>query len=284
MLTRPFTASFRGKRCRRGGLALLASALLGCLFVSSPAAGALPAALAAEPGATASALATASPAAGASSAVPDRLGLRRDSAFLLSYQVGTVAFLYMLPEAVTNWTEEQKSAYGVAEWWENVRNPQWDSDDFYLNYVLHPYWGAAYYVRARERGYDETGAFWYSVAMSSAFEFGVEALFEEPSLQDIVVTPVAGVILGEYFMAVRERTLARYGPGQPMAFRDRAALALTDPIGALNRMVGSWLGIEEGNALLRPYLSHGAAPLQARFDGDARRDDTVYGLRFYYRW
>ena len=43
-----------------------------------------------------------------------------------------------------------------------------------------------------QRGYDERTSFWYSAAMSAAFEFGVEALFEEPSLQDIIITPVGG--------------------------------------------------------------------------------------------
>ncbi|NGP54341.1 DUF3943 domain-containing protein [Thioalkalivibrio sp. XN8] len=218
------------------------------------------------------------------SAGPDRQGLRRDSAFLLSYQVGTVAFLYVLPESVTNWTDEDRSEYGLGKWWDNIRNPQWDSDDFYLNYVLHPYWGAAYYVRARERGFDEYASFWYSFAMSSAFEFGVEALFEEPSLQDIVVTPVGGIILGEYFMDLRDRTEALYDPGEEMAWRHRAMLVLTDPIGALNRQVQSWVGMEETEASLRLYTTGLQPGFTPRFAGDAGLDDRVYGLRFDFRW
>ena len=215
---------------------------------------------------------------------PDRAGLRRDTTFLLSYQVGAVAVLYMLPESVTNWTEEQRSEYSLKSWWDNIRNPKWDSDDFYLNYVLHPYWGAAYYVRARERGYDERAGLWYAFAMSSAFEFGVEALFEEPSIQDVIVTPVAGAILGEYFMDVRARTQALYAPGEPMQFRHRALLALTDPLGAINRQVESWLGLEEGNASLRPYLGSTPHRIAARYDGDGAPEETMYGIRLYYRW
>jgi hypothetical protein len=222
--------------------------------------------------------------AGAMEEGPDRAGLRRDTAFLLSYQVGTVAVLYTLPESVTNWTEEQKSEYSLETWWKNVRSPQWDSDDFYLNYVLHPYWGGAYYVRARERGYDERSSFWYAFAMSSAFEFGVEALFEEPSIQDVIVTPVAGAIVGEYFMHLRSRTQALYAPGEPMSFRHRALLALTDPIGAINRRVESWLGLDEGHATFRPYLSTTSRNLAARYDGDRGFEETVYGIRLYYRW
>ena len=29
--------------------------------------------------------------------------------------------------------------------------PVWDDDEFYLNYILHLYWGATYYMRGRER-------------------------------------------------------------------------------------------------------------------------------------
>jgi hypothetical protein len=217
-------------------------------------------------------------------AQPDRRGLRRDTSFLLSYQVGAVAFLYLLPESVTNWTEEDKSEYGLGKWWDNIRNPQWDSDDFILNYVLHPYWGAAYYVRARERGYDEVASFWYSAAMSAAFEFGVEALFEEPSLQDIIITPVGGIIVGEYFMDLRHRTAALYEPGEEMAWRHRAVLALTDPVGALNRTVQSWIGLEESEASLRLYTSDAQPGFSPRFAGDSGLDDRVYGLRLDFRW
>ncbi|WP_367115459.1 DUF3943 domain-containing protein, partial [Marivivens sp.] len=40
-----------------------------------------------------------------------------------------------------------------------MSHPQLDSDDWYINYVVHPYWGGAYYVRARERGYTDRQAF-----------------------------------------------------------------------------------------------------------------------------
>ena len=83
---------------------------------------------------------------------PDREGLRRDTWYFLGYQWITIGILYIAPESVSGWTDEQKEEYSLSVWWDNVTSPQWDSDDFYLNYIMHPYWGAAYYVRARERG------------------------------------------------------------------------------------------------------------------------------------
>lgn len=97
---------------------------------------------------------------------------------------------------MTGWTDEQKSDYSLSDWWDNVGNPSCDSDDFYINYIVHPYRGATYYVRASERGYDRRGAFWYSVLLSTMFEFGVGALFEAPSIQDLIITPTVGSLVG----------------------------------------------------------------------------------------
>jgi hypothetical protein len=216
-------------------------------------------------------------------AEPDRAGLRRDSMYVLSYQLVTIGILYVLPESISNWDDEQKEEYSLSTWWENVTNPQWDDDVYWLNYLAHPYWGAAYYVRARERGFDERSAFWYSAAMSAAFEFGAEALFEQPSLQDLVVTPVGGVILGEYFMGLRARTLDSYAPGEEMRFGDRALLALTDPLGAINRQVQSWLGVDVETSFY-PYFGPQRLGARAQYSDDRFETDWVYGLRFNYRW
>jgi hypothetical protein len=117
---------------------------------------------------------------------PDSEGLWRDTRYFLGYQVAAIGILYAMPESVTGWTDEQKHNYSLSVWWDNVTSPSCDSDDFFINYVTHPYWGAAYYMRAHERGYDRKAAFWYSVLLSTTYEFGVEALFEEPSIQDLV--------------------------------------------------------------------------------------------------
>jgi hypothetical protein len=219
----------------------------------------------------------------ADAAEPDWPGLRRDTAYVLSYQVAMIGILYALPESISNWSEEQKEEYSLSQWWENVSNPQWDDDKFWINYLAHPYWGAAYYVRARERGFDERASFWYSVAMSTAFEFGAEALFEQPSIQDLIVTPVGGVILGEYFMAWRARVIDRHEPGQRMPFRDRALLALTDPLGAINSRVQSWLGVESESSFY-PYASVRPVGGARSFAPDHVDTERVYGVQLNYRW
>ena len=216
-------------------------------------------------------------------AEPDRAGLRRDTKYVLSLQFFSLGVLYIAPESISNWDEEQKEEYSLSKWWQNVQNPQWDDDQHWINYLAHPYWGAAYYVRARENGFDERASFWYSVAMSTAYEFGAEALFEQPSIQDLVVTPVGGVIVGEYFMSLRARTLERYPPGAELAFGDRALLALTDPLGAINRQVQSWLGVGDEASVL-PYFEAQRLGERKPYAEDTVGTDWVYGLRFNYRW
>jgi hypothetical protein len=68
----------------------------------------------------------------------DRRGLRRDTWYFVGYQFVAIGILYSMPEDVTGWTDEQKHDYSLSEWWENATHPQMDSDDFYINYILHP--------------------------------------------------------------------------------------------------------------------------------------------------
>jgi len=215
--------------------------------------------------------------------VPDSEGLWRDTRYFLAYQFAAIGVLYTMPENVTGWTDEQKSEYSLSTWWDNVTHPDWDSDDAFINYVTHPYWGAAYYVRARERGWDRSAAFWYSVLLSTSYEVGAEALFEEPSYQDLIVTPVLGSLLGEYFVRVRDNTKARIAArGQPVG-RDRWVLVLTDPLGALNRRVRRAMGRDTDIQIYPYYATH--QRLRDPSTGvPVWQSDTVVGLYVEISW
>ncbi len=170
----------------------------------------------------------------------DWRGIGRDTAFFMSYQVVFAGFLYLLPESVTSWTKEQKKAT-VKKWKENVQNPVWDKDKWWINYIGHPYFGATYYIRARERGFGEFGSFGYSALLSALYEFGIEAFFEPPSYQDLIVTPVGGYLVGKFvFEPIRENIKAK----TQLAWYDHAALILTDPLGAVNSVFEWALGIQ----------------------------------------
>jgi hypothetical protein len=173
---------------------------------------------------------------------PDWRGIRRDTGYFLGYQFVVLGVLYVSPDSVSGWSEEQKDDLGFEKWKENAGDPVRDEDHWWINYVTHPYWGGAYYIRARERGFERGQSFLYSALLSTLFEFGAEALFEQPSYQDLVVTPVAGYLVGYYlFEPLRERIRAR--PGAP-DWTDKTLLFLTDPLGVINVTTDRILGID----------------------------------------
>jgi hypothetical protein len=175
---------------------------------------------------------------------PDYKGLRRDAYYFFGYQFAAIAVLYVMPESISSWDNEEKNDYSLSKWKYNVTHPEWDSDDWFINYVLHPYWGAAYYVRGRERGLQRTGAFWYSTILSSVYEFGLEALFEEVSIQDVFITPIGGLIVGDYFLRLRDRISARALTTGKLSRKDKFTLVMTDPLGSLNRKTDQIFGRE----------------------------------------
>lgn len=213
----------------------------------------------------------------------DRAGLRRDTAYFMGYQFAAVAILYAMPESVTNWSAEDKSDYSMSKWWNNVQDPQMDSDDFYLNWIIHPYWGAAYFVRARERGYSNGESFWYSALLSTMFEFGAEALAEEPSYQDLVVTPVLGSFVGVWFMQLREGVRERTDERGRRSTGDTWIWVLTDPLGSLNRQVDRLFG-RDTDIMFRPFVAD-----ELPFDDPYQRpyvteEDPVFGLNVTVNW
>ena len=214
----------------------------------------------------------------------DGAGLWRDTKYFLGYQFGAIAILYAMPESVSGWSDEQKKDYSLSVWWEKTTHPENDSDDFYINYILHPYWGASYFVRARERGYNNWQAFGYSALLSSIFEFGLEAMAEEPSKQDLWVTPVIGSMVGMYFMHVRGNVRARDIERGYRSTGDKWLWVLTDPLGSLNRQFDKWFGWDT-EVELRPYRAQSKNEAQSvSGPPDSKDSEYTYGLQLQVRW
>ena len=171
---------------------------------------------------------------------PDWNGVWRDTGILFGSQVAAAGLIYLMPESVSGWSDEQKDST-FHDYSKNVGHPAWDSDDFYINYILHPYWGATYYIRGRERGLEKAPSFIYSALISAMYEFGIESFFENPSIQDLIVTPIAGSLLGAYvFEPLRESIKSR----QELRWYHDALLILTDPVGVLSAGVEKLFGLK----------------------------------------
>ena len=114
-----------------------------------------------------------------------------------------------------------------------------------------------------------------------------EALAEPVSIQDLVVTPVVGALVGEYiFSPLRERIRAK--PGK-LDWADKATLFITDPLGVLSAETDRLLGVKTTLRLQpigqrMPALAAGVgdAPLGTR--AYSRSTAPAWGLQFSADW
>ena len=90
--------------------------------------------------------------------------------------------------------------------------PVWDDDTWYYNYAYHPIVGSEYYLAARNRGWSAAGSLSYSAVMSAFYEYVPESLIQQPSVQDLIVTPLAGAALGELRYWAKQQILSHGVP------------------------------------------------------------------------
>jgi len=134
------------------------------------------------------------------SATKDYKRLGYNTGMFLGATVVAFGALYAMPESVTNWDKAAMKENGITyKWKENLKaGPVWDYDNWVLNYITHPYSGGIYYMTARSSGFTRFESFLYSAFMSTFFwEYGIEAFAEIPSIQDLVITPLVGSMVGE---------------------------------------------------------------------------------------
>ncbi len=103
----------------------------------------------------------------------------------------------LLPKDFTGWSADfvDEGAGHFAEAWS--KPPVWDTDHWFHNYVGHPYGGSFYYNSVRSRGASPAGSMAFAAVLSAQWEYIFEAVAERPSIQDLVVTPIAGWAMGE---------------------------------------------------------------------------------------
>ncbi len=118
---------------------------------------------------------------------------------------GMVGALMLAPRSFTKWEDD---------FWEDAKAnmkrafnepPVWDEDHWEINYIGHPYAGSLYYNTIRAQGGTIFHSFLFSAFISTGWEYVYEGVAEQPSIQDLIVTPVVGAILGE---AVHQTTMA----------------------------------------------------------------------------
>lgn len=168
----------------------------------------------------------------------------------------TMVILQSLPADATAWNKREDAKTPMfTRWWRNVRKgPVWDGDNPVFNYMLHPYAGAAYYMGARSQGFSMWGSFVYCFCISTFFwEYGFEAFNEVPSVQDLIITPVVGSLLGEGFYMAKRKIVENDYRVLGSRVLGIACAWLCDPI---NETIGAFRG-DQHHQLERNRLRRG---------------------------
>lgn len=175
--------------------------------------------------------------------------------------VVSIIGLYIMPESVTNW---DRSRFGFKAWLQDVQvGPVIDSDNFWLNGVAHPYFGAVYYMQPRVAGYSWAESALFSFITSSIFwEYGIEAFVEIPSWQDLIYTPAMGSIFGEIFYQSTKYIQSNGNRLFGSKILGLIVVGLMDPIGVIMRDFGlaKFMGVRD----VRQITSY-ATPMRVGF-------------------
>lgn len=152
---------------------------------------------------------------------------------------GMMGLLYSLPESVTNWDKSKGFTQLASQYGERVKNgPVVDKDAWAINYIGHPVSGAYYYTMVRHQGFSALESATFSVVMSTFFwEYGLEAFMETPSIQDLILTPLVGSILGEAFYVWSNSIEANNGKLLGSKRLGNTARVLMNPAGAIGNQI-----------------------------------------------
>lgn len=111
---------------------------------------------------------------------------------------------------------------------------RWDGDSLTINVVGHGLFGSELYLRARQCRLGWAGSLLFAGLSSAAWEYAFEGNGVRPSAQDLVYTPLAGLVLGEARYLLHG--LARRATSTVVR---RLATTAVDPFGELERAAGT---------------------------------------------
>lgn len=123
----------------------------------------------------------------------------RGSLLVFGIEMLSTTVLFITPEKISNW---DKGEFSVENCIKNFKRaytepPVMDNDMWAINYIGHPYQGAYFYNAVRSQNATILQSALYCFGHSMLWEYVTEAFYEQPSIQDLIVTPISGVILGE---------------------------------------------------------------------------------------
>ncbi|AGF79398.1 hypothetical protein UWK_02867 [Desulfocapsa sulfexigens DSM 10523] len=168
--------------------------------------------------------------------------LMEDSFYFLIPAFTVLGVLYLMPEGVSNWDcDEITWNESLEDWNENVSSWRMDPDEAWINFVGHPYFGSTYFIYARHYGYSRLESLFFSFAISSVYEIGLEAWAEPVSIQDMIVTPLLGWGLAEVLLPIEHHIKENKGRVFNSRILGATALFLVDPFGHVVPPLKRWM-------------------------------------------
>lgn len=137
--------------------------------------------------------------------------------------------LAVLPSHISQWESLTASAFSNNFKRTYTSPPVFDKDKWYINYVGHPYQGAYFYNAVRSQNANIWQSSLFTLGHVLFWEYGIEGGLEQPSIQDMLVTPIAGIVLGE---GIHRATLAMAKNG--FRWYEVAFVVVLNPMFALN--------------------------------------------------
>jgi hypothetical protein len=122
--------------------------------------------------------------------------LLRASILTQTTQIANLMSMIAFPDAFnyscSSWAEAKSNLHRA---WTSA--PVWDKDPWMTNFLGHPYAGGVYYNALRSQGASPRTSYLYSTSQSLLWEFVIEAVAEQPSIQDLLFTSNLGLVVGE---------------------------------------------------------------------------------------
>ncbi len=211
--------------------------------------------------------------------------LGEDALYFMEPAFMVLGTLYLLPEEVSNWDRDEIDwEHGSKNWPENVSNWQWDSDDDWINYIGHPFFGSAYFIYARHYGFSRLESFLFSLSASSFYEIALEAWAEPVSIQDMIFTPLLGWGLAELLLPLEYRIQQNDNRVLNSRILGAVSLFLIDPFGHIvlpfKRLTQSFFSKDTDVYLTPMYEYHEEVdPLGRTINTEER-----YGLILTFKW
>ncbi len=162
-------------------------------------------------------------------------------AYLQIEAVAVMGVIAILPENISNWPKKYKEMTSAQAYLkkhaENIdKGPVWDNDHWAVNYIGHSLSGSFYYVWGRQAGLTWQESTILSALMSTFFwEYGWEAFTEVPSIQDLIINPLLGSLIGEGANYLYNEIMQNNGLVYDSVILGSLSRGLLNPIGEMNK-------------------------------------------------